>query len=107
MNLILQLEKKLFWKEQVGVLSEVNLKMKNKILITKWEQLKQKNPDLTFFINLNDTTCKKEFRCYAFVPLTAVDVERSFVERSFIYQYITINFNKDKFFLNLKYFNRN
>lgn len=40
--------------------------------------LLEKNPDLKFFYSLNEITSSEENKKFLYVPLTTVDVERTF-----------------------------
>ncbi|KAG0430765.1 hypothetical protein DMUE_5633 [Dictyocoela muelleri] len=76
---IIQLEKNnLSSKQQMDILKEVIKRIENPILIEKLSILMAKNPDLSFFSNLNEISCNEAEKSYLFVPLTTVDVERSF-----------------------------
>ncbi|KAG0442185.1 hypothetical protein DMUE_0471 [Dictyocoela muelleri] len=78
-NSILNLEKNdLSTSQQIDVLENVKKKLINTSLKIKYKDLLKKNPDLRFFYYLNFITCSKNNKKYAFVPLTTVDIERSF-----------------------------
>ncbi|KAG0437674.1 hypothetical protein DMUE_3551 [Dictyocoela muelleri] len=64
--------------EQIEIIKNVKLNLYNKILIEKMYDLIVKNPDLKFFLNLNEITCKTDIKIYLYVPLTTIEVERCF-----------------------------
>ncbi len=37
-----------------------------------------KKPEFTYFCSFNALKCSKDEKCYSYVPLTKVEVERSF-----------------------------
>ncbi|KAG0440242.1 hypothetical protein DMUE_1885 [Dictyocoela muelleri] len=76
---IKELEKKdLSTLKQLQVVKDIQEKLENDVLKSKFATLLQKNPDLSFFFNLNEITSSEDDKMYLFVPLTTVDVERSF-----------------------------
>lgn len=67
-----------------------------------------KNPDLNYFMNFNEMKITEQEKCFSYVPLTSVDVERSFSKFKHIFSdqrrsmkienlemYLTLNFNEN------------
>lgn len=65
-------------EEQTTILNEIGIRPKNVSLSQKWEHSIKRNPDIYFFLKLDEVTCFIEYKCYAYIPLATVDVERSF-----------------------------
>lgn len=70
--------------EQLKLMDKLQEKLENNILKEKWDLLLNKNPDLKYFRNLNFITCLENEKVYANVPLTTVEVERSFSTLTYI-----------------------
>lgn len=64
--------------EQIDILKFVKNNLKNPELATKYTKMLEKNPDLSFFYSLHSIKCNENDKVFLFVPLTTVDVERSF-----------------------------
>ncbi|KAG0434564.1 hypothetical protein DMUE_5136 [Dictyocoela muelleri] len=78
-NSLKELEKRdLSSVQQIDVLKDVENKLNVLILKEKFDLLIKKNPDLYFFFSLNEITTCEENKIFLHVPLTTIDVERSF-----------------------------
>ncbi|KAG0437290.1 hypothetical protein DMUE_3779 [Dictyocoela muelleri] len=63
----------LFTTERIEIIKNVELNLDNKILIEKMCDLIDKNPDLIFFLNLNEITYKAYDKIYLYVLLTTIE----------------------------------
>lgn len=72
-------------KEQINTIREIKEKLSCEILKVKMNDLCKKNTDFDFFDNLNFIRCTENQKIYQNVPLTTVDVERSFSNLKYIF----------------------
>jgi len=66
-------------ESQIEIIKNVIARIKSEnIYYKRFFSICSKNPDLEWFLNYNSLKCKNEDKIYAYVPLTNVQVERSF-----------------------------
>ena len=77
---ILKLESaELSVEEQIQILKDVIHRVEEKSLFyDRLKDILRKNPDITFFMKFNMLKAPQNEKFYSYVPLTTVDVERSF-----------------------------
>jgi hypothetical protein len=65
-------------EHQLIIIKYISRNLNNDVLKSKWNLLISKNPDINFSWIYNFITAFEEDKVYKNVPLTTVDVERSF-----------------------------
>ncbi|KAG0434310.1 hypothetical protein DMUE_5230, partial [Dictyocoela muelleri] len=94
--------------QQIEIIKDVKIRLENDILKQKFNSLQNKNPDLEFFYHLNDITSPNDDKIYLNVPLTTVDVERSFSKMGIILDDLRRGMSiKTQEMLTFLYFNKN
>jgi hypothetical protein len=72
-------------EEQVGILNDViNRVEENALFSDRLHEILSKNPDIDYFLKFNLLRASSSERLFNYVPLTTVDVERSFSSYRYI-----------------------
>lgn len=70
--------------EVVSIIKNLENNLKHDYVKKRWKEIKEKNPDLKYFLSYNVLTCTLTERFYNYSPLTTVQVERSFSNLKYV-----------------------